>query len=440
MDKLLSTIHEANGDLERLCSYLRGCFENISRIDPESLDIALNTLNPATHSLGYTFILAAKAQNSERFEHRLFFEQAVNFLSYCDGRQVKYAPDLFSSICQALCHIAISAHSTVVVIRPLQRAILALQPHPDNIIYLTPIHAELYKVCLKAKMYTIPLAFLTADPIEVNPRLTGIKLQDIRLCYYYGALLYIGMKKFKEAAQYFVRLFACATQESSAVLVEAYKKYVLVSLLASAEVPSLSKILVQIQERRLHKLCRAYEEVAVGYKTHNAQELQTIITRNQAVFQSDRNMGLVKQVLASLNRLNIQRLTQTYLTLSLSDIASAARLGSAAEAEREILHMIAAGQIHATVSQADGMVAFLEEPEGYDTNATLQKLDGMMDETFQLQKRIEAVQREIICDPNYIRKSMIQEKHGRWTEPEDGLMEDKPSPNLRQVNPKMEKI
>ena len=58
---------------------------------------------------------------------------------------------------------------------------------------------------------------------------------------------------------------------------------------------------------------------------------------------------------------NVQRLTQTYLTLSLTDIAAAVHLqGGAAEAERIVVRMIEDGEIFASVSQRDGMVSFHE--------------------------------------------------------------------------------
>ncbi len=51
----------------------------------------------------------------------------------------------------------------------------------------------------------------------------------------------------------------------------------------------------------------------------------------------DTNFGLVKQVLSSLTVRSIQRLTQTFLTLSLPDIAVNAGLGGPGEAEARIL-------------------------------------------------------------------------------------------------------
>lgn len=54
----------------------------------------------------------------------------------------------------------------------------------------------------------------------------------------------------------------------------------------------------------------------------------------------DSNLGLVKQVVSSLYKRNIQRLTQTFVTLSLEDIASTVQLASPKEAELHILRMV----------------------------------------------------------------------------------------------------
>lgn len=51
----------------------------------------------------------------------------------------------------------------------------------------------------------------------------------------------------------------------------------------------------------------------------------------------DGNMGLVNLVLASRTKRAIQKLTQTFLTLSLADIAQQVGLSNAAEADGYIL-------------------------------------------------------------------------------------------------------
>ena len=55
----------------------------------------------------------------------------------------------------------------------------------------------------------------------------------------------------------------------------------------------------------------------------------------------DGNMGLVKLALAARTKRAVQKLTQTYLTLSLADIAAQTGLPSAADAEAHILQYAA---------------------------------------------------------------------------------------------------
>lgn len=54
----------------------------------------------------------------------------------------------------------------------------------------------------------------------------------------------------------------------------------------------------------------------------------------------DNNWGLAKQVQQSLYKKVIQRLTQTFLTLSLSDMAMRVQLQSVADAEKLVLSMV----------------------------------------------------------------------------------------------------
>lgn len=122
--------------------------------------------------------------------------------------------------------------------------------------------------------------------------------------------------------------------------------------------------------------------------------------------REDGNEGLVKQCLSSLSTGNIKRLTQTYVTLSLEDIASSAQLSSAQAAEMKVLDMIAQSQIFARINQADGMVSFLEDPEEYNTNAMMDELDSRIQSTSALYSVLSNLNSELACDPEYISKTM----------------------------------
>lgn len=51
-------------------------------------------------------------------------------------------------------------------------------------------------------------------------------------------------------------------------------------------------------------------------------------------------MGLAKQVLASLYKRNIHRLTKTFLTLSLVDVSNRTKLEGVEQAESYIIDMV----------------------------------------------------------------------------------------------------
>ena len=79
------------------------------------------------------------------------------------------------------------------------------------------------------------------------------------------------------------------------------------------------------------------------------------VARNSEAFVADQNMGLVKQVQKSQIKMIIKRLTKTFLTLSLEELANRVGLTSPIEAEKILVTMIQEGSIHATISQKDGM-------------------------------------------------------------------------------------
>lgn len=54
----------------------------------------------------------------------------------------------------------------------------------------------------------------------------------------------------------------------------------------------------------------------------------------------DKNKGLVKQVVKALHRKNILKLTNTFLNMSISDLAQRVNLPSTAEAEEHLIAMV----------------------------------------------------------------------------------------------------
>jgi hypothetical protein len=80
-------------------------------------------------------------------------------------------------------------------------------------------------------------------------------------------------------------------------------------------------------------------------------EFAHLVEAHAESFQADKNLGLVKQILSALQKKQITRLTQTYITCSIEDVAAhmavaaphgaqAAPAASHAQAERKVFDMV----------------------------------------------------------------------------------------------------
>ena len=137
-----------------------------------------------------------------------------------------------------------------------------------------------------------------------------------------------------------------------------------------------------------------YHEIATVFATNKPSSLEQVLQKHREVLQRENNWGLAKQVQQSLYKKIIQRLTQTFLTLSLNDMALRIQLPSVTEAEKLVLTMvyklfvqvyfiinvkntrfqIEEGDIYASISQKDGMVLFHDNPDKYDSTCTVERI------------------------------------------------------------------
>ncbi|CAK9176113.1 unnamed protein product, partial [Ilex paraguariensis] len=168
---------------------------------------------------------------------------------------------------------------------------------------------------------------------------------------------------------------------------------------------SFPKYTSSVAQRNLKNICQPYLELANSYSTGKISELETFVQTNTEKFEIDNNLGLVKQVVSSMYKRNIQRLTQTYLTLSLQDIANTVQLNSPKEAEMHVLQMIQDGEIYATINQKDGMVRFLEDPEQYKSCEMIEHIDSSIQRVMSLSKKLTAMDELLSSDPLYLAKA-----------------------------------
>ncbi|XP_061363449.1 COP9 signalosome complex subunit 3 [Gastrolobium bilobum] len=403
MDPLEAVVAQIQGlsstasDIARLSIILKQNDDSL-RTESTRLPPLLSQLDPSIHSLGFLYILEASTASYVSKQQAETVVPIINkFIAACNAEQIRWAPDKFISVCKRLKDQVMLLDAPIRGVAPLLTALRKLQVSKEH---LTPLHAEFLLLCLLAKCYKTGLSILDDDIFEVDqPR-------DLFLYCYYGGMICIGMKRFQNALDLLHNVVSAPMSTINAVAVEAYKKYVLVSLIRHGQFStSLPKYSSSVAQRNLKNFCQPYIELANSYSTGKIAELEAYVKTNAEKFDSDNNLGLVKQVVSSMYKRNIQRLTQTYLTLSLQDIADRVQLNSPKEAEMHVLQMIEDGEIHATINQKDGMVRFLEDPEQYKTCEMIEHIDSSIQRIMGLSRKLTAMDEQISCDQLYLSKA-----------------------------------
>ncbi|KAK5642280.1 hypothetical protein RI129_008447 [Pyrocoelia pectoralis] len=410
LEQFVNTVRtlSSQGNYRDLCDYLSKSNETLIK-NGQHLDNVLETLDIQQHSLGVLAVLNAKynlplvnATNESRFK------QVKDFILNCNGEQIRLAPDLFAELCHLVTANLTEQKQAIKGISLLQKAISKLQLYDSQ---LTSIHADLCQLCLLAKCFKPALEILEID-------ITGICQENVQgqsgshfdakyflLYYYYGGMIYLALRNLDRSLYFLEVAITTPAQEVSHIMLESYKKYILVSLLLHGKILVIPKYASRVVNRFIKPLSQPYHELTSGFASNNSAELNMIINKHNEVFARDHNLGLVKQVASVLYKKNIQRLTKTFLTLSLSDVASRVGLPGPNDAENYILHMIEDKQIYATINQKDGMVIFRDEPDKYGGPEVLKGLEAQLQQCMELDKQILAMDEEIQVNPQYVKKA-----------------------------------
>ncbi|XP_017891015.1 COP9 signalosome complex subunit 3-like [Ceratina calcarata] len=374
----------------------------------EHLDNVLEIFNLQEHSLGILAVLCVKFsvlnfnEESTPDSYEPLFNQIQEFITGCNGEHVKFASDTYAELCHLFTQSLVEFQTPLRGIEILRLAIRKIQLFDSQ---LTSIHADLCHLCLFAKCLKPALEFLDINITDISQEEGQFNSKHFLLYYYYGGMIYTALKNYDRALDFFEVCVTTTATGISYIMIEAYKKYILVSLILHGKILNLPKYTSQVIYRYIKPLSQQYQELANAYQISNCDVILSVVTKHQELFMRDRNMGLVKQVLNCLYKRNIQRLTNTFMTLSLSDVASRVQLSVPADAEKYILNMIEDGEIFARINQKDGMVVFLDDPEKYNTSQMFANLEKEIEACMKMHKQVLKMEEEIDLTSQYVRKA-----------------------------------
>ena len=141
--------------------------------------------------------------------------------------------------------------------------------------------------------------------------------------YLLGGMCYMGLRRYKDAIFFFeVVLTAPAVQNAaSAIMVEAYKKWLMVGLLVRGTSTGIPKHVSPNAIKHVRALAKAYECVSDAFKSGNIDQLRAEIEAGNVIWQDDGNYGLMVEVYQAFRKFAVLRLGRTFTALSIAEVA-----------------------------------------------------------------------------------------------------------------------
>jgi len=340
-------------------------------------------------------------------------------------------------------------------ISPIVEAVLRLDPSGS---ILTSNHLLLVKLALESRVYTPVLPVLdkfilyfpgvTNQPkpqylssMELPPmayitpafnHTSKFKYQDVLEYFIYSGMIYMGLRRWQDALDCLENAVTYPVKDGppSKIMVEAYKKWVLVSLLLDGKPRSVPKSTSSSAAKAYHVLAKPYEALASIFETASAARLKAEVEAGSRIWNDDCNMGLMLNVLGEYQKFQIRNLGNVYSKISIPEVLqltmsadTGAKSSSPAVVENLVQGMISDGTLHATMSHPPtGPAVLTFSPKGpVLSEAQMQRELVASTERIQtLSYEIKTTDRMLTHDKEYIKYAQKQKKNAK-TQADQGI-------------------
>lgn len=217
------------------------------------------------------------------------------------------------------------------------------------------------------------LCDLSLPPTDYIKQETGLTtvldVEQVLEYEFFSGLLYCSRNQWQKARAAFERVVTHPTRDGgvSKIMTDAYKKWVLVSLLVNGRTPQIPVNAGSNAKKAYETVGKPYTAIASHFDAMAAVALKKEVEEHAQEWRSDLNTGLVNQVLAAHQKWQIMDLRKVYSKVSLSDIRqvtcsaeTGAALPSDDEVERLIQGMIESGMLKGIIEKPDDKPAHLK--------------------------------------------------------------------------------
>jgi len=413
-------------------------------VDQKSL---LEILDPAVHSIAYLKSIdehiALIKQDRNRAE--LLLDQTCIFFASFDPIQVRFVGDLWRNVWEWALNSSQSLG--LVDLSVLSTALRRLDPSGAT---FTTLHLRFVRQCmglqtpsqalaiLDQNIFAYPQALPKSAPAEVlseehelsNAFITStsgfsedILPQHVLEYYLLGAIAYMGMRNYQRARLFLehVILYPTLHHTASVFQVEAYKKWILVGLLAEGKMFPQPRTVDQAVWKTLKAAGKAYEALADSFEKRNRNKYQAELEVGSPIWIDDGNMGFVTEAGHALVRYRVLDLQNTYAALTVDRVA--AHLSLDAVVTLDLLsHMIGGSHLNAILTPGSAAGEAILRFNTSSSGATPQQSD-LAAQTKRIELLVAAV-RDADCRLQLTKEHVAITKRSKNTAAPDAELAD----------------
>ncbi|KAJ3259167.1 COP9 signalosome complex subunit 3 [Boothiomyces macroporosus] len=259
------------------------------------------------------------------------------------------------------------------------------------------------RLCLEGKYYRLATKLLDL-PITYLSEDYGVDASNFLLYHYYGGMIYLGLKNYEKAFEFFSITLYVPGSIVSQIQIEASKKLHLLSLITNVQ-NIFPKQLPPGSQKAITASVSAYSSFVDAFNSGSFRNIQNAFTDHSQTFSADGNLGIAKQCLDAFASWKIMQLTKTYITLSLSDIER--QLGGSIEfiqplnIQQKLVKMIKNGQIYARIDAKEKIIHFIDQ----NTISPQKELDHQLDSIMKLGSQIIEFDKKVGKSKAYLTNS-----------------------------------
>lgn len=271
--------------------------------------------------------------------------------------------------------MSITDHEQTDLLSPVRNAILRMDPSSST---FTTNHLEYLSLCLQARRPREALPLLDKDilhfPHKEHPEIDtrppcanhqhscgyitreteisgDITVLHVQEYYLLGSLVYIGVRDYERAKVFLELVLATPTlnQAVDLYMLEAYKKLILVGLVADGTPVPCSNLVEQGAMRVIEPLAKHYTGLVDAFKNRDLAKFHAEIDVAGTLWGDDGNFGLVQEAAEALRRYRVLDLQRTYASLPVDQVAIHLSLSTQNTAQL-LQNMIQQGHIQASIS------------------------------------------------------------------------------------------